>query len=776
MMRLLAFVLLMPLLLAGPAIGEETFSESPEISGHHLRIALQPDTNLLQAVDHVVISDLVQGEFSFTLNKNLVVSSLAIEDTSVEFETCPYEGPGAGETGVSDTIQLVVVDMPTPTDRFTIEYSGEIYDPIDPSAALGRVRGDFTSGIIGPEGVYLSSETGWYPDTYYSMATFEVTVTVPENWLAVTQGDLSWRDDSGESFWTSDIPSDGCVLVANEYHVNSSWIDGIKCSTYFYEDNPELSDSFLDKLEEYLPAYVQLFGPFPYTRFDIVENFFTTGYGMPAFTLLGSRVLTMPYATAEGSLAHELVHCWWGNYVFPDWDHGNWCEGVTYFSTNYYWNILKNDEESARDFRFRDMLKYSIQVSEDEEYPVREFRTKLSEVDGSIGYSKAASIFTMLHLMLGERLFFDSLRFALSVHGGKRTTWDDFHVAFESTGKIVRYARIEMLVFLGEMTPDDHLDEYESIGRWNLDGFFESWLDNKGTPELSIESIEQETVDDGYRLGFRIVQDGETFHIPLEILICTENEEIREYVELGPEPFDFEIVLDEQPLSIELDPDYYVFRRLSREEIPPCLNAVLEADRLLVVLPGRGEDETLQVRDYSGPMPGMRDVSVAELYRELAESIAESGENVKVKLDYEVTDEDLQAGAVLCLGAPGYNTLMSRLVEDIGEPFGVTDVGFTVDGSEYNDEAAAILVSSRNPYNSDYDLTFYFGNSPQAIFKAGLIFFYGWDSYVVYESGSPVTRGQWEPGRGPLFVHLEDFRYRALALRPYRSSGAEKPR
>ena len=44
------------------------------------------------------------------------------------------------------------------------------------------------SGHIGPEGVYLSSESQWYPDLDDSLATYDVTITVPDGWAAVTQG------------------------------------------------------------------------------------------------------------------------------------------------------------------------------------------------------------------------------------------------------------------------------------------------------------------------------------------------------------------------------------------------------------------------------------------------------------------------------------------------------------------------------------------------------------------------------------------------------------
>ncbi|MCK4719964.1 hypothetical protein KAU08_04870, partial [bacterium] len=295
---------LLLLLLAGilfissmPAMGQND-SEFPEISGHVLYVDITPDDHRISVQDIVTLKGPAGPGFEFTLNKNLDILNIinfSGENAGFEgfdFEIVPYEGSGTGEVDETATVHTVIVDLPEGTSKIVIEYDGEINDPINPSSALGRVRGDYTSGIISPDGVYLSSETGWYPDTEFSMATYNLIVNLPEGWSSVSQGNREELEHTRVG-WNSDVPSDGCVLVANQYNVDTRTIDGVECSTYFYMDNEDLSNQFLDKLEEYLPAYVELFGPYPYSRFDIVENFFSTGYGMPGFTLLGSRVLTM---------------------------------------------------------------------------------------------------------------------------------------------------------------------------------------------------------------------------------------------------------------------------------------------------------------------------------------------------------------------------------------------------------------------------------------------------------------------------------------------------
>ena len=763
-MKYMILILTTLILIASTASGQTTATlATPEISGHQLTVALAPSENVIYASDVVSLTNPVYGDFSFTLNTNLEISELTAGDNPVEFTREPYGGEGVGETGEWQTVDVVTVNFPTDTSSFFIKYEGIINDPIDPGNALGRVRGDYTSGIISEDGVYLSSETGWYPDSTNSMATYNMVVTVPEAWYPVTQGNLdeSMIDDSTQdrvTVWSSDIPSDGCVLVANQYVVTTRMIDGVDCSTYFYQDDPDQAAMFLDKLEEYLPAYVGLFGPYPYSRFDVVENFFSTGYGMPGFTLLGSMVLRMPYAAAEGSLAHELVHNWWGNYVYVDWDSGNWCEGLTYFSTNYYWNILDGRPEDAAAFRYRSMVRFASEVSEDEDYPVRQFRTKMTAVDGDIGYDKSSGIFRMLLQILGEEKFFDTLRLGVERFGGHKTSWDDWEALFEETS--------------GE----------------DLTDFFHSWLDQTGAPVIEMTDMSLQMVDSEARLAdlqrrfeqpdvpiiemgdafqggddlmisFNLRQIGNPFCFNLEFYIKTENTEFSHSVMINSDVTNISIIGPERPLYIQLDPNNYIYRHLSREEIPPSLKTTLESDSLIVVLPSSGTDDTLQVMNMAMGHGGMggapTDVTVREHYESLANDVVESGLDVVIKNDDEVTEEDLQNSSILCLGAPRYNSLVSRIQPDLVQPVEFFDDGFRIDGNDYMEDGNSVLVSVRNPYNPDLDITFYMGNSPQAIFKAGYIFFYNWDSWVTYLDGTVADRGDWEISTGPMFYEFD---------------------
>ena len=90
----------------------------------------------------------------------------------------------------------------------------------------------------------------------------------------------------------------------------------------------------LKQLGPILIYYSKLLAPYPYKKFALVENSQQTGYGMPSFTLLGSRVIRFPFIL-HTSYPHEILHNWFGNGVYIDPDSGNWAEGLTTYLSDH---------------------------------------------------------------------------------------------------------------------------------------------------------------------------------------------------------------------------------------------------------------------------------------------------------------------------------------------------------------------------------------------------------------------------------------------------------
>ena len=113
-------------------------------------------------------------------------------------------------------------------------------------------------------------------------------------------------------------PQDEIYLLGGPFTRYQQMQDDIELVIYLREADAKLAQNYLQASAQYIRFYSDLIGPYPYAKFAVVENRWQTGYGMPSFTLLGSRVIRLPFIL-HTSLPHEIVHNWWGNGVYIDY-------------------------------------------------------------------------------------------------------------------------------------------------------------------------------------------------------------------------------------------------------------------------------------------------------------------------------------------------------------------------------------------------------------------------------------------------------------------------
>ncbi|MHC4949183.1 MAG: M1 aminopeptidase family protein, partial [Planctomycetota bacterium] len=205
------------------------------------------------------------------------------------------------------------------------------------------------------------------------------------------------------------------------------------------ETHLELAPMFVDAAAGYLDLYVPRLGPFPFARFSIVENFFSSGFAYPGFTLLGPRVVGMaPRSLAPGYLDHELLHNWWGNGVYVDPEDGNWCEALTSFCANYWRRIAEGGPDAGRAYRRGILMKLAADPAGLDAGPLGTFGLD-DDLDRFVGYDKGAFVFAMLGDAVGAGLapgdaddpMWATLRRFADAHQGRRAGWDDLQRCFE---------------------------------------------------------------------------------------------------------------------------------------------------------------------------------------------------------------------------------------------------------------------------------------------------------------------------------------------------------
>ncbi|MDE3241176.1 MAG: hypothetical protein KGO52_00480 [Nitrospirota bacterium] len=672
---------------------------------HELSIELLPEQHRLRATDRMTVTVPDHpASLAWSLHPALRVLSVTWKGQPLPAQVQPVGESQAGQ----DPLQRVTVDLSGPVTQqheltLEVRFEGLLDDPPRESRQLRFVTPSETTGHIGTEGVYLSGETHWYPDVEGSLPTFAVRVTLPEGWAAVTHGRSVARHAEGGHVvedWDVSAGTEALTLVANRFvQAHRAWKspDGrtVDLATYLFPEEAQLAEEYLDATARYLDTYSRLLGPYPFPKFAVVENFFASGLGMPSFTLLGSGVVKRHYVQPY-ALGHEIVHSWIGNWVLNRHDQGNWVEGLTTYLANYYYDELTGTPGQARDQRRLMLLGYAVYVRPEDDYPVAAFRQKTDQKDNAIGYQKAAMIFHQLRREVGEDMFWRAIRKLVADYGGSYAGWSDLERVFTDTsGRALRW-------------------------------FFAQWVERPGAPMVKIATARADRVPAGRdsirRLDVRLVQRGEPYRLRLRILVDLAGGKTHEaWLEARAAEQTFSVAVPGVPVRVRLDPDFDSFRRLERAQLSPMLNLyVTDRDRT-VVLPAEGQ------------------TAETAPYRELGRQVASREPTMA-----QVTDRQPvpAGGSLLVLGGPTLNEGALLVRQSCGDKVRLERDRFLVEGTAYEGSGMALLLSCPRPNQPGSVVTLFYGLSARAAENvARLLFFYGWQSYVIFRDGVVVARG-----------------------------------
>jgi aminopeptidase N len=686
-----------------------------EVLSHDMRIELDPDVHRLYVSDRVTIKALAPplSSFSFILNQALQISKISV--AGGDGKRLAFTAVSNGSENHESGTQRVTVHLDTPSVAGQLlilewQYDGIINDPPREPRHLRFVTPSETTGHIGPEGVYLSGETHWYPDLPGALPTFRVRVVTPKTWQAVTHGRQQSQiiqEDKMVAQWEIGSRTEALTVVANRFVKTQQDWQGIEIATYLFPEDTQLAQEYLDASVRYLKLYTTLLGPYPFPKFAVVENFFPSGLGMPSFTLLGSGVIKRHYIQPY-ALGHEIVHSWIGNWVFNRTDHGNWVEGLTTYLANYYYEELMGTAEQAREQRRLMTFGYAIYVRPEEDYPISRFTHKTDQKDNAIGYQKTAMVFHMLRREIGDELFWKGLRHLMSEHGSSYADWHDVEQVFSTVS---------------------HADL-----RW----FFAQWIERAGAPLLRIPDarIQEEsgTEAQGYVVRLHLAQMGTPYRVTLPVKIeLAHGQSFFAWVRLDSADQMVSLPVPTKPVSLEIDPNFEAFRRLEQQEMSPMLNRFVTDTQRFVLLPTHGTEVERQP------------------YQELAKRlVAQDQPNpVSVKVDSDTRP----AGSTLVLGGPGVNEAADWAVSGCGDQVTLEKDRVTIEGHTYQGANMTLLISCSHPGQPDRVVTLFYGVSLSAAAQVSrLLFFYGWHSYLVFQNSTVIARGNFSPAKHHLQV------------------------
>ncbi len=516
---------------------------------HELNIVLHPELHTLEAEDRITLPHGASKTLNFSLHRGL-------HPTSPDAKITPVQGMQ------ENWLQQYRITLPSGRDSFTIIYGGEIFHTPQQDVRESRTF-ESTPGIIATEGTVLTGDSGWYPRLDDDMLTFKLEVIMPQGWRAISQGKRQ-ADQEAHAVWQESKPQDEIYLIAAPFKEYQQTDGGIEDLIYLRKDDAALAQSYLEATARYISMYQRLIGPYPYAKFALVENFWETGYGMPSFTLLGNQVIHLPFIV-DTSYPHEILHNWWGNGVYVDYAEGNWSEGLTAYLADH---LMQEQKGNGAEYRRSTLQKYADFVSIGRDFPLAEFRSRHSEQSEALGYGKGMMLFHMLRRKLGDDTFIRGLQIFYQKYLFKHASFDDLEHAFSQVA--------------GPMSGKD------------LKPIFAQWVQRTGAPQLSLVSAQARRSGGGYELSVAVeqTQPGPAYvlDLPLAVTLAGQDAAYATVVKMKDKHTELRLQLDAQPLRVDVDPEFDVFRRLDRAEIPPAFSQIFGAEKLLVVLPRKAPE------------------------------------------------------------------------------------------------------------------------------------------------------------------------------------------
>lgn len=583
-----------------------------------------------------------------------------------------------------------------------IEYRGRLAHFPEDIKFTREFLSDKPVAYVGEEIILLDGASCWYPciKTVNETATFKVTAITPKDYEIVMEGDRVSRKVNGgitNTIWDFPYPSSGIYLVGGRYIINEDKYNDIKLYTYLFPVDVSLSSTYMEHTKKYLELYERLLGKYPFKKFAVVENILATGYGMPSYTLLGQSVMRLPFIV-KTSLGHEIAHNWWGNSVYPDYESGNWSEGLTTYMADHMY-----DDQEGKGPQYRNQLlrDYANHVEPSEEYPLTEFKNRTTPEDRALGYGKGAYIFHMLRIMLGDEMFYKGLRSVVTNKRFKSTQWGDFRKAFETVS-----------------------------GR-ELGWFFKQWVERSGAPEINLGEVSIVEHQEGYTVRAQIIQKEKAYEIYLPVSLETVEGPMLTYHWIKGRDNIIEIDVFEndktpKPKSIIIDPYYDVFRRLNPEEVPSTIGKFFGAESRQAILPSKVDKELIDV------------------YANVASGI----ENVTIKFDKKVTEKDLRQKSLYLLGGLDENIITERFISNLPDDIKLREKTISINGTEYDKNDSVLVVAISSPLNQNESLLILSGEKPEYIESvAEKISHYGRYSYLLFFKGGVKEKGIWTTSR-----------------------------
>ena len=265
----------------------------------------------------------------------------------------------------------------------------------------------------------------WFPCFDYpgQLATSEIRVRVPKEYLAISNGELVSAEADGDDkiyHWQQQQvhPTYLMTLAVGDFaELRDEW-QGKPVTYYVEKGREDDARRTMGKTPQMIEFFSQAYGyPYPYPKYAqvCVDDFIFGGMENTSTTLLTDRCLlderaALDNRNSESLVAHELAHQWFGDLVvIKHWSHAWIKEGMASYAEILWTNHEYGADEAAY-YRLGEARSYLDEDSSRYRRPIvtHVYREAIELYDRHL-YEKGACVYHMIRNELGDDLFFKAV-------------------------------------------------------------------------------------------------------------------------------------------------------------------------------------------------------------------------------------------------------------------------------------------------------------------------------------------------------------------------------
>ena len=384
------------------------------------------------------------------------------------------------------------------------------------------------------------SNSVWFPtiDQTQQKTTQEIFMTVPAKYVSLSNGKLVSQKQNGDGtrtdYWKMDLPHSPYLFfmgVGNYAVVKDSW-RGKEVNYYVEPEYGPVAKKIFGNTPEMMTFFSKLTGvDYPWVKYSqmtardyvagAMEN--TTATLHQESAQQDARELTDGNRW-EGTIAHELFHQWFGDYVTAEsWSNLTVNESFADYSQTL-WSEYKYGKDAGDEENFNGMRAY-LGGNNSTKNLVRFIYADREDMFDAVSYSKGGRILHMLRNHLGDSAFYKGLNLYLTTNKFKSAEAHHLRLALE-----------------------------EVSGK-DLTWYFNQWYFGNGHPKLDINYSYNQDKKQTVVVVKQTQNTGKVFRIPTYIDIYNGKNKSRNWVLVENATDTFFFVSETKPDLINFDGD-----------------------------------------------------------------------------------------------------------------------------------------------------------------------------------------------------------------------------